>query len=852
MSIKKLVLLGKGLGLSSSNEVIIRSIEDVIAALGELAGNIKNAPDVEGLKKNAAIQNVSAVAGHLDEINQTLFAPPPFEEREIHPQSETSEMLEAAASELADANLSDDDALVDQFVLKHNSLMASIERVTAFDDVSEAITEDQPSEVDDRDVVIETEIIEEDVDQTLEVDAVGAFVSKELQSQLQDDLPVEVQHSDVQPGDIQPLPVQNNLTFIDGINDEVMQTLSEMNVTTFHEIAHFKETDVLRIGNLLNDPGRICRENWIEQAALLELDQPTFYAKNLMNENPFDRGALYQSELFDEAQMKVMPGVRGIASIHVDDRMEDEAGDEIEQGVDAVETDAVDANETSEILSGQLVDNAQSNTTPELEDEVIDDGYGDQGEGPHEGGGEDELNSEEIDQAGDGEIKDPLVNAKAEMGFLPSFAAAAANVRRQTRDNGDVVEEVFPSSDIEEQHEPIVDIEDTVVDPEFAATSLNGIADATGDEAMWHEEVSTSRDYVPPIVDETDKPFDQYEETGEESGDVADGRIEPLDQDTDGEYSEPSIKVDTEFDPDISVGSGAQQLSENEIGENDGLLDDELQESDMPPPAVPQGPPVVSVAPPPFDQRHLAGAQNDGAGQGGFPAFRPIEGVPVAPPPVSQIPVAQPPGPPPGPPPVGGAVAGGPPPLHPQHDPRIMAQPLYQQPPVQPQRMAPPQSPPYQGQYQMGDSRNINPIPAGMRHGQPPGGHMPPMLPNGGPPQGGVPQGGQPGGMRPMPPQPPQQRPPVVPPQQMRLPEGDAHYGANPPPNNVGEGNGELPNGAVDHSEEIETDAVAWQDYWKNTDGEENGRDDKKVSSGFREKAKKFSDSLQQSFKDRT
>lgn len=90
----------------------------------------------------------------------------------------------------------------------------------------------------------------------------------------------------------------DDLTLINGIDQEVADLLATHGITRFLDIAEFKEADMLRLSEELSDPCRVSRENWIEQAALLSQDVLTRYAHQAQLDNEeefFDRLVLNRS-----------------------------------------------------------------------------------------------------------------------------------------------------------------------------------------------------------------------------------------------------------------------------------------------------------------------------------------------------------------------------------------------------------------------------------------------------------------------------------------------------------------------------------------------------------------------------
>lgn len=74
------------------------------------------------------------------------------------------------------------------------------------------------------------------------------------------------------------LPI--DLLFIEGIDDTTKATLKAYGITNYKQIAFWKKEDVAQIEAAFGEPGRVSRENWIEQARLLDSGTPTTYAAN--------------------------------------------------------------------------------------------------------------------------------------------------------------------------------------------------------------------------------------------------------------------------------------------------------------------------------------------------------------------------------------------------------------------------------------------------------------------------------------------------------------------------------------------------------------------------------------------
>jgi len=61
----------------------------------------------------------------------------------------------------------------------------------------------------------------------------------------------------------------DDLELIAGVGPKLAETLSEMGISTFQQIANWTIEDIERVDQQLNFPGRIVRENWVEQAKAL-------------------------------------------------------------------------------------------------------------------------------------------------------------------------------------------------------------------------------------------------------------------------------------------------------------------------------------------------------------------------------------------------------------------------------------------------------------------------------------------------------------------------------------------------------------------------------------------------------
>jgi predicted flap endonuclease-1-like 5' DNA nuclease len=72
---------------------------------------------------------------------------------------------------------------------------------------------------------------------------------------------------------------RDNLQRIGGINAELERLLNVQGITRYSQIAHWSKAEVERFDRLLGHPGRIQRENWIEQAQILAKGGDTAYSR---------------------------------------------------------------------------------------------------------------------------------------------------------------------------------------------------------------------------------------------------------------------------------------------------------------------------------------------------------------------------------------------------------------------------------------------------------------------------------------------------------------------------------------------------------------------------------------------
>ena len=71
----------------------------------------------------------------------------------------------------------------------------------------------------------------------------------------------------------------DDLELIAGVGPKLAETLNELGVYHYDQIAEWQESDVEWVDTHLNFPGRITRENWIEQAKALAIGGRDEYVK---------------------------------------------------------------------------------------------------------------------------------------------------------------------------------------------------------------------------------------------------------------------------------------------------------------------------------------------------------------------------------------------------------------------------------------------------------------------------------------------------------------------------------------------------------------------------------------------
>ncbi len=97
--------------------------------------------------------------------------------------------------------------------------------------------------------------------------------------------PTPAPNADAHP-QITPVTVRDILDSIRGIDDALATRLAELGVTSFAQIAEWRNADIQTVTAKLDLGGRVAQQNWIEQAALLRTGQLTVYALSLASAGP--------------------------------------------------------------------------------------------------------------------------------------------------------------------------------------------------------------------------------------------------------------------------------------------------------------------------------------------------------------------------------------------------------------------------------------------------------------------------------------------------------------------------------------------------------------------------------------
>ncbi|MEP3474858.1 MAG: hypothetical protein ABJN57_01430 [Hyphomicrobiales bacterium] len=523
--------------MSSSDDQIIQSVDGIISAVEKLVGDIRVAPDIKTEAKDFALTKVGAVAKDLDLINRALFLnefPASTEDMELQDEAARAsiisdsdhtinDMLSSWAQpvpqtaegtgvekssrkprivvspvtrsvsdkEEAESAARDESEEKQDFEEKEDFSVASSFQESLLSSLSHSetsligekqLSENEPIEEveqetcdfeerqDDGQESLETETYTDDV---LEADeaVVGAVQETEA-----DQSEVEKAGTVLQAGFIpQAKKPSDDLTLIRGIDAEVSDLLAQHGIQSFLDIATFREADMLRLSEELSDPCRVSRENWIEQATLLSQNVSTYYAQKSKDETFFDRLSLNKYYTIHPEVIEEL-----VSADHYEDVSE------------------VDLSEpTLEPISEPIV------------------------EALNEGPTQSETDSAEVQ-----EFTDALLAKKqaleAELASLTAqmiqkteedqnLETDAPFLEQQDEIEAEVVSPVVEVLTHEEGHNELADVSVQHEDEEGSDFSTD---DDLGDGPIWHEEVSTGKDYVPPVVEDdfdTETAAEDYE-----------------------------------------------------------------------------------------------------------------------------------------------------------------------------------------------------------------------------------------------------------------------------------------------------------------------------------------------------
>lgn len=515
--------------MSSSDDQIIQSVDGIISAVEKLVGDIRVAPDIRTEAKEFALNKVGAVAKDLDLINRALFLnefPASTSSADMEMQddaartsviSETddtiNDMLSSWAQPVAQTaedtgvekpsrkprivvspvtrSVSDkeeaESAVRDESEEKQDFSVASSFQESLLSSLSNAetsligekqLSENEPIEEvepetnnlekrqDDGHEPLETETHTDD--EVLEADEALGDAVRETEAHETEAQEVEAHQSEVekagtvlQAGFIpQGKKISDDLTLIRGIDAEVSDLLAAHGIQSFLDIVTFREADMLRLSEELSDPCRVSRENWIEQATLLNQNVSTYYAQKSNDEIFFDRLSLNK-----------------YYSIHPE-VVEEPGGNDFSSSEDQAE------------LAGSAED-----------DELVSAGV-------YEDVTEAEGDSDEVQ-----EFTDALL-AKKQALEAELASLTAQMVQKTEEDNNLVTDAPFLEQEDESEVEAVVppvvevlthedgqnEVADVSARHEEEEGSYSSSDEDFGDGPIWHEEVSTGKDYVPPIV----------------------------------------------------------------------------------------------------------------------------------------------------------------------------------------------------------------------------------------------------------------------------------------------------------------------------------------------------------------
>lgn len=518
--------------MSSSDDQIIQSVDSIISAVETLVEDIQVAPDIDETAKNFALSKVGSVAQDLDLINRALF------------QNEFPADGQAQTPGVAKTTVTGD---IEPSLNEMLSAWAQPEQVTA--EIVEPVRDEKPK---------------------------PRIIVNPVKQKTEQDTAIDEQ-ADLKPEDA-PLEgaCNDELTLIDGIDETVVALLTRHGIQSFQEIADFREADMMRLSDELRDPCRVSRENWIEQAALLQQGVLTAYAQIENDESRFNRLFYIDaytshpvSTAFEPSQWAVSDTASSLS-----DRLADAAEGALEEPASieqADEFDGLETNREEELAPLGFVPHLQSEQS--FDEEVADQETHEEIEADGELVSEDfyehaessEADSQELAEVqAFAETEEPaqhkheadttsdvqeLTNAllakkqalEAELAALTGQMVEKAElfeVETEEHDAPDLsvshgfveAEDEVYSDDLTSEVEILThqdgqnelselsahhqegpfDEDDSGVDNEQGQSEDEPLSnDDLGDGPIWHEEVSTAKDYVPPVVDEYDDNIGQ-------------------------------------------------------------------------------------------------------------------------------------------------------------------------------------------------------------------------------------------------------------------------------------------------------------------------------------------------------
>jgi predicted flap endonuclease-1-like 5' DNA nuclease len=535
--------------MSSSDDQIIQSVDGIISAVEKLVGDIRVAPDIKTEAKDFALNKVGAVAKDLDLINRALFLnefPASPEDIEIQDEAARASIIadsdhtindmlsswaqpgsqieegagaekpskkprivvspvtrsvsdkkeeESAAGdereekqdfeESQDFGESQDFSVASSF---QESLLSSLSHSETSLIGEKQLSENEPIEEveqetcdfeerqDDGQEFLETETHTDDV---LEADeaVLGAVQETEAQEIEAHQSEVEKAGTVLQAGFIpQGKKPSDDLTLIRGIDAEVSDLLAQHGIQSFLDIATFREADMLCLSEELSDPCRVSRENWIEQATLLSQNVSTYYAQKSKDETFFDRlwlNKYYTTHPEVIEELVSADFYEDVTEVGLNEPTLEPISEPIvetsNEGPTQSETDSAEVQEfTDALLAKKLA----------LEAELAS------------------LKAQMVQKTEEDQ------NRETDAPFLEQQDEIEAEV---------VVSPVVEVLTHEEGHNELADVSVQHEDEEGSDFSTD---DDLGDGPIWHEEVSTGKDYVPPVVEDdfdTETAAEDYE-----------------------------------------------------------------------------------------------------------------------------------------------------------------------------------------------------------------------------------------------------------------------------------------------------------------------------------------------------